>query len=197
MFILFDLEFTSWEGSLSRNWSGTNEFREIVQIGACKVNELESLHQTSLFNMFVKPKINSRLSNYFSDLTGITQEEVDRSDYLDNVLPEFLDFVGDCPLYSWGDDVSVIIENLHLYNMNQSLNVSHYDIRTIFKKFDVCSDTVDSSGQAYKLSNHPSILIPGSPHNALSDSLSLLIGLAKLGQIHGFENVYEAMDLML
>ena len=32
--LFFDTEYTSWEGSISRNWSEPNEFKEIVQIGA-------------------------------------------------------------------------------------------------------------------------------------------------------------------
>lgn len=35
--IIFDTEFTAWEGSQDRNWSRPNEFQEIVQIGALLV----------------------------------------------------------------------------------------------------------------------------------------------------------------
>ena len=36
-FIIFDTEYTAWEGSQERNWSGDNEYMELVQIGALKV----------------------------------------------------------------------------------------------------------------------------------------------------------------
>ena len=34
--VLLDTEYTTWEGAQDRNWSGLNEHREIVQIGAIK-----------------------------------------------------------------------------------------------------------------------------------------------------------------
>ena len=32
--VVYDLEYTAWEGSLERNWGGPNEDPEIIQIGA-------------------------------------------------------------------------------------------------------------------------------------------------------------------
>ena len=31
-FIIFDTEFTAWEGSMERKWSGENEYKELIQI---------------------------------------------------------------------------------------------------------------------------------------------------------------------
>ena len=36
-FIIFDTEYTAWEGSQERNWSDDDEYMELVQIGALKV----------------------------------------------------------------------------------------------------------------------------------------------------------------
>ena len=41
-FIIFDTEFTAWKGSQERDWSGENEERELVQIGALKVKKLKN-----------------------------------------------------------------------------------------------------------------------------------------------------------
>ena len=41
-FIIFDTEFTAWKGSQERDWSGENEERELVQIGALKVKKLKT-----------------------------------------------------------------------------------------------------------------------------------------------------------
>ena len=30
-FVIYDTEYTAWEGSLARNWSGPNEHRELLQ----------------------------------------------------------------------------------------------------------------------------------------------------------------------
>ena len=32
--VVFDTEFTAWQGSMERGWSGPGEHKEIVQIGA-------------------------------------------------------------------------------------------------------------------------------------------------------------------
>ena len=36
--IVYDLEFTAWEGSMSHRWLLPGEFKEVVQIGAVKVD---------------------------------------------------------------------------------------------------------------------------------------------------------------
>ena len=57
--LIIDAEWTSWEGSMERNWSLENEYREIVQISAIKIHNLETLHNTKFFSIYIKPKINS------------------------------------------------------------------------------------------------------------------------------------------
>ena len=36
--IIFDTEFTAWAGSQERDFSGPNEYRELVEIGAIKID---------------------------------------------------------------------------------------------------------------------------------------------------------------
>ena len=36
-FVLYDTEYTSWEGSLQRGWSRPDEHRELVQLSAIRV----------------------------------------------------------------------------------------------------------------------------------------------------------------
>ena len=35
---VFDLEYTAWECSMARSWLTPGEFREVVQIGAVKLD---------------------------------------------------------------------------------------------------------------------------------------------------------------
>ena len=74
-FILYDTEYTSWPDSQKNNWSDPNEYREIVQIGGLKISDGEVIDQ---LNIYIKPKKNPALSNYFTRLTGITQEKVEK-----------------------------------------------------------------------------------------------------------------------
>ena len=39
--LIIDAEWTAWEGSMERNWSLENEYREIAQISAFKIYNLE------------------------------------------------------------------------------------------------------------------------------------------------------------
>ena len=78
-FIIFDTEYTAWEGSQQRNWSGENEYMELVQIGALKVIKTDTtIKVVKKFNIYVKPKKNPELSEYFINLTGITQNIIDK-----------------------------------------------------------------------------------------------------------------------
>ena len=65
-YILFDTEFTAWEGSQKRNWSNDNEYREIIQISALKIKNSKILDK---LNIYVKPCINKILSDYIINLT--------------------------------------------------------------------------------------------------------------------------------
>ena len=47
--MVFDLEFTSWPGSNERNWSLPNEDREIIQIGAVKIETTGDMREVDSF----------------------------------------------------------------------------------------------------------------------------------------------------
>lgn len=76
MLVIFDLELTAWPGSMARNWSGPGEYPEIIQIGAVRLDG--NLCETGALDVVVKPRLNPILSDFITDLTGITQERIDR-----------------------------------------------------------------------------------------------------------------------
>ena len=66
---VFDLEFTAWECSMAGHWLKPGEFKEVVQIGAVKLDpDFQIIDE---LDILVKPRINSALSPYFENLTGI------------------------------------------------------------------------------------------------------------------------------
>ena len=75
IYAILDLEFTSWKGSLKRNWSLPWEKREIIQIGAIKFNNFTNFAYKNL-NLYIKPVINKKLSIYIQKLTGIKQYHI-------------------------------------------------------------------------------------------------------------------------
>ena len=74
-YAIIDLEFTSWKGSLQRNWSLPWEKKEIIQIGAIKFNNFKNFSHKNL-NLYIKPVINKKLSIYIQKLTGIKQYHI-------------------------------------------------------------------------------------------------------------------------
>ncbi|MDX3362053.1 exonuclease domain-containing protein, partial [Streptomyces sp. ME02-6978.2a] len=75
-FVIFDLEFTTWPGAMEQHWSAPGQLREIVQIGALRLNEEYSVVEEC--ETLVRPVVNPRLSPFFTTLTGIDQRRVDR-----------------------------------------------------------------------------------------------------------------------
>src|SRR3989338_11023344 len=104
--VVFDTEYTSWEGAQARKWSGPNEYREIVQIGAVRVDaSTPDFKEVDSLLIYVKPVKNPTLSQYFIDLTGITQETVDtRGVTLAEAVQKFYTWSAGYTCYSWGLD---------------------------------------------------------------------------------------------
>ena len=185
-FILYDTEYTSWEGSLQRLWTGEGEEREIVQISAILVKDLQSLNGTEFFSVYTKPICNPILSDYFKNLTGIEQHTIDNFGInISEGLEKFSKFSKNKLCLCWGDDLLVINENIKLHNLKTSLNMlKNIDLRDIFNEFQV-DTSLYNSGTIETFSEEETIMRSGSEHNALSDCISMLAALLKLRNMHG------------
>jgi DNA polymerase III epsilon subunit-like protein len=102
-FIVFDLEFNQYtaSGSPSGEMRNARPF-EIIQIGAVKLNE--RLDTVGKFSRFVKPFVYPAIDPFITELTGISQEDVENAESFPTVLAEFLEFAGgnDPVLCGWG-----------------------------------------------------------------------------------------------
>lgn len=176
-FILFDSEYTAWEGSKDRNWTGEGEHREIVQMGAIIV-ENSSLRETNYFLRLVKPKINPELSAYFTTLTNITQSDVDAQGVsLEQALQEFKAWCGDYPLYSYGKDGEIVIENCALLQIPCPFSEAQFhDIREFFKTHGVPTQQYMSSTVVRAFGGKPA----RTGHDALNDARLVLDALILL-----------------
>jgi len=111
---VLDLEWTSWEGARQRRWQGPGEEMEIVQIGAITLTDDAALAETAALDVLVRPTLNPTLSDYFIDLTGITQARLDAEGVafrtaLDR-LRRFL-AAGVGAVWSYGTDYKIIQRN--------------------------------------------------------------------------------------
>ena len=113
--VIADLEYTSWEGVQESGWSAPGQFREIVQIGAVRVDAGNDFAELASFSVLVRPMINPELSAYFVDLTGITSAEVAQAGVeLADALSAFAAFAGTDVILSHGRDDLVIGEDCAL-----------------------------------------------------------------------------------
>tara|TARA_B110000008_G_C16713161_1_gene461656 strand:- start:46 stop:615 length:570 start_codon:yes stop_codon:yes gene_type:complete len=172
-FIIYDTEYTSWSGSQKRNWNLPNEHRELVAIGALKIKLEKNKYiiEDSLKILFI-PRINNILSNYFINLTSITNDEINKYGYdYQSGMKLFLDFCGNLNMYSYGNDYHIFEENYKLYKLDNNLNKDKFkDIRPYFDKFNINTNNY-TSGTIYK---HFNIKINNEQiHDPLFDSLSI------------------------
>ncbi|MBO6520566.1 MAG: exonuclease domain-containing protein [Rhodospirillales bacterium] len=167
---IMDLEFTAWEGSRARGWSGQGEEREIVQIGALKISGDDMLKECEALDILVRPRINPQLSDYFRNLTGITQRQLDREGLsFEDALMRLGTFLGgiDGPVYSMGTDCLVIEENCSLYDVAYPFDNTRFaDLRPILANTVGRSVAAADSSQ---LPQHMSFDNPGTAHQGIFD----------------------------
>ncbi|MFO1248681.1 MAG: 3'-5' exonuclease [Alphaproteobacteria bacterium] len=176
---IFDLEFTAWECSMARHWLSPGEFKEVVQIGAVKL-DAENFTKVAEFDQLVRPRVNFPLGPYFEKLTGISSQQVDRAgiDFA-AAFAAFLDFAGDGPIASFGRDDKVLEENVRLYGLTRVRPLPlFYDLRGWF-----AVQGVDPRGM-HSCDIGPAVGIPfeGRTHNALDDARSIAAAMAKMAK---------------
>lgn len=118
--VVFDLEWTAWEGSRERGWSGPNEEREIIEIGAVKLDGADGLREIMEFDILVRPRRNPIVSDYFTNLTGITQTLIDNEALpFREAIVLFEGFAGytDAPILSFSQDAEVLRHNCALNDL--------------------------------------------------------------------------------
>jgi inhibitor of KinA sporulation pathway (predicted exonuclease) len=175
--IIFDLEYTTWKGSLERDWSMDWEFREIIQIGALSINS-RTLIPISDFTILVKPDINPTLSDYCVNLTGISQRDLNSDGVnLDEGLQKFKDFCGSAnKIYSYGRDDIVIKDNLKIRNMEFHEDFNFLDLCPIFEREGINTALI-TSGDLHKEFLISPDTFPFKRHHALFDCYSIASSL--------------------
>lgn len=175
-FVIADLEYTSWAGALERGWNRPGEFREIVQIGAVRVQRSDSLRESGSFMVLVAPTLNPVLSEYFTDLTGITNPDIARAGVpVAKALERFVGFVDGLPILTHGPDNLVIVEECEKKRLANPL--ADHDWRDINPMIQAVTGQRLTSSE---LPEHFGLSLQGRTHDALADARALLQVLAHL-----------------
>ena len=187
-FIIFDTEYTSWQGCQEHGWQG-NQKKEIVQISALKISD--NLDIISEYSAFCKPQINTVLSDYFINLTHITNDKIQTEGQLfSDVYKSFEEFIEDniCYSHSWGTDYFhksdglVLEENLSLYKLSPKKHIIYRNIAPLFKELYTKQKIHIKSQSSGDICNILGIeqnleKLGLNKHNALYDVYSILEGL--------------------
>lgn len=108
--ILFDCEFLTATGAMSRLWGGPRDpDPTVAQIGAVKLSLEPGFAIVSEFQVLIDSRDRHGrkvpLDPFFTELTGIDQVAVDRDGIaMAEALAQFERFAGDATLWSWGKD---------------------------------------------------------------------------------------------
>lgn len=97
-YIVLDLEATCWK---DRSQGKQNE---IIEIGALAIDEAGEI--IGEFSEFIRPVIHPQLSPFCTELTSITQDQVEEANVFPQVIKDFQDWIGvgkeEYWLGSWG-----------------------------------------------------------------------------------------------
>lgn len=175
--IVFDLEFTAWEGSLARRWLAPGEFKEVVQIGAVRL-DAGTLEETGSLNLLVRPRINRVLSPYLENLTGITNEALAARgiDFTD-AYRRFVEFAGDGVIAAFGRDDHVLAKNLRLYGIPDAPPLPAYlNVASWLRGNGIAPE----GRHACHVGPLAGVPFAGREHDALDDARSVAAGIRAL-----------------
>jgi len=180
--IVVDTEYTCWKDSLLTGWADSSRPREIVQIAAIRLDD--DLREVEAMQVFARPSINPGLSQFFTELTGITQERIDAEGvpFVD-ALDRFLAFAGMEPIVCMNSDGAVMAECAARAGIQIDLPRFH----RLRPFLEACGIDVGglSSGDLHMLTPTP---LEGRAHDALHDVRSMATWLANArheGLYHG------------
>ena len=175
--VIFDLEFTAWSDSMAGHWLSPGLFKEVVQIGAVRL-ETESLAVTASFDCLVKPRVNGVLSDYFQRLTGITNARLAKEGVdFETAYRRFVAFAGSNPIAAFGHDEWVLDGNIRLYGLKGLPAYPPFlELREWFDRHGVNPKGLHSCDIG------PLLGVPfeGRMHDALCDARSIAAGMAVL-----------------
>ena len=105
---------------------------EVIQIGAVKLDK--KMNICGSYQIIVRPKYFKKLHKHVSELTGITQEQMDMGTPLEDAAERFRQFCGeDYVFLTWGpDDIPMLKENLNAGGINGDWIGEVYDLQRIF-----------------------------------------------------------------
>ena len=172
--IVVDLEATCWEKNKERP---KNETSDIIEIGVCLL-DVQTRQRTEKHSILVKPQ-RSRISNFCTRLTTLTQEQVDRGILFADACKMLRDnFYSKHRVWaSYGEyDRNQFQKQCQEMNVSYPFGTRHINVKTLFAIAHQLPKEV-GMGQALELLNLP---LEGTYHRGGDDAWNIAGILATL-----------------
>ena len=107
---------------------------EVIQIGAVKLDK--NMRICGSYQVIVKPRYFKKLHKHVSELTGISQEQMDVGTPLTVAAENFKKWCGDDFVFlTWGpDDIPMLRENFNANDLDYNWLLNTYDLQQIFNR---------------------------------------------------------------
>jgi hypothetical protein len=187
--IIYDCEFLTNKTAMSHGWCAPHDpDPTVVQIGAVKISLTDGLPIEDTKTIYITPKDrygnNAPLDPFFTELTGITQQDID--DYgvsLEQGFKNLNDFSDGATLWAWGHDERYLMAiSAYVHNVPPSIPATRFDnAKKIMTKAgmpheDLFSVNSGKLASYYKLPQAKNI----SEHDGLNDALSITYAMQHL-----------------
>ncbi len=188
--VILDLE---WNGAWSKAAKGY--FNEIIEIGAVRLAEDGTV--ADRFDAYIRPTVSKKLTKLVTNLTGITDEQVEHGLSFETAMNRLARFVGedDTVLMTWSTtDLLVFIENCRYFFGKENIPCfTHYvDLQAYGqKRLNTGSNQVSLENFARLVSLNPDEM---ELHHAIDDSVLTASIFQKVYEPHSFAAAVCAMN---
>ncbi len=162
-YCIIDIECTCWDKG-----DPNKKLHEIIEIGAVILDE--NYNYIKEFTQFVKPLDNPILTEYCTDLTSITQADVDIAPTLREVITQLKEWMGsaeDITFCSWGYfDKEQLSDECYLNSIDYPFNDKHINVKV---RFSTIMQRKKRTG-LQKALRILDIQFEGTPHRAIFDA---------------------------
>lgn len=178
-FIIYDLEATCWRSRAPKRV-------EVIEIGAVKVDE--NLDIIDEFCMFIKPLLHPEISKFCTQLTSITQADVNHAPEFDEAIEAFEEWMAPhqvrTVLMSWGEfDKRQLLSDGELHQIEMPWLRYHACLQHHYSKWKGSKNQIGLKS-ALELEG---LKYSGTQHRAIEDARNM----AKLFQV-----IAHPMDLI-
>jgi len=173
LILIVDLEATCWDGNVEGlERKQTVDDMEIIEFG-CAIAQLDGAVVDSR-SFMVRPQVHPKLSNFCTQLTTITQKDVESAPVYQDVVPKINQWLENYDFAAWGSwgnyDKNQISAEQRRHNLvPEFFSLPHINIKQQWRQGKVNSR---SAGLANALKYH-GLSFEGTHHRGIDDALNI------------------------